>query len=56
MKWISSGRNHKLVDSDGNVLMEAEDRTCNGSYINENVLDQLRVEYLKEQKGRNDQQ
>lgn len=52
MKWVSNGRHHKLVDSKGNVLKEVEDRTCTGKYINQEVLDQLQIKYLQEQKER----
>jgi hypothetical protein len=53
-KWIKNERIYTLVDSNRKVLLQVEDRTCNGNYVNESILSKLAFEYFENlEKGYN---
>ena len=45
--WIKNNRNYTLKDSDGSVLLEMEDRTCNGVPDVDSILNNLAKEYFE---------
>ncbi|MBS4194356.1 hypothetical protein [Lederbergia citri] len=53
-KWIKNDRTYKLEDSNGNVLLTIEDRTCSGNYVTKEMLEQYSVEYFKDLEKEND--
>lgn len=55
-KWISKDkRNFVLKDTNGNVLLELEDRTCNGNFITEEILQKQAQDYFEDQEKENEQ-
>jgi hypothetical protein len=51
MNWIkTSERIHELIDSNGNVVLIVEDRTCNGNSVTQQILDKYEQEYLEQER------
>ncbi|OHR68707.1 hypothetical protein HMPREF3291_08645 [Bacillus sp. HMSC76G11] len=47
-KWIKNERTYTLEDTAGNLLVTLEDRTCNGNFLTEEMLQKYEAEYFEE--------
>jgi len=48
VRWVQNERIYNLIDSNGEVLLTIEDRTCNGNYVTKEILEKCSNEYFKE--------
>ncbi|MGE1103388.1 hypothetical protein [Peribacillus simplex] len=50
--WVKNGRIYTLENSEGKVLRTAEDRTCDGNFITDSILEDLAAECFEELEGK----
>ncbi|MED3690285.1 hypothetical protein P4534_15950 [Peribacillus butanolivorans] len=51
-RWVKNGRMYTLENSEGKVHHTAEDRTCNGNFITDSILEDLAAECFEELEGK----
>ncbi|WP_249598504.1 hypothetical protein [Peribacillus frigoritolerans] len=47
-RWVKNERIYILVNSKGKVLHTAEDRTCDGNFITDSILEDLAAECFED--------
>lgn len=51
-RWVKNERIYTLENSEGKVLRAAEDRTCDGNFITDSILEDLAAECFEDLEGK----